>query len=324
MGTGNPYPDQTSANSATPWLRGGPPVNVDLDGLREYARLLASQQADIAARSGHLAPLSEMPAGAFDGDVLGEADAIRAGLMANAAELSTYLGKLAESLGNVANAARTIAESYRTGDAVSAASLNDVLFAFGDKDAPRPAGLPENLGTTYLEQQLSGTAAPPPANSATWQEGPVTPVSAYQSLQTSIGPNGERREVSTVIAPGGVTTATTRVFDRNGETVTSSVTRTSSRTDGPVRATTVETFGADGELTATTETRERYEGTTVTERTTETVDAEGRTTALTTEKVDPATLGSTTSTYRPGDGGLLEETNRVTTGPRTPGPVVNG
>ncbi|WP_433829072.1 hypothetical protein ACQP2E_07080 [Actinoplanes sp. CA-015351] len=324
MGTENPYPEQTSANATAPWLRGGPAVDVDLDGLREYARLLSSQQADMAARSGYLTPLTDMPATAFNGDVLGEADAVRAGLQANAAELGSYLSKLAESLGNVANAAQTIAESYRSGDAVSAASLNDVLFAFGDKSVPRPAGLPENLGATYLEQQMAGTAAPPPADSALWQQGPITPVSAYQTNQTSTGPNGERREVSTVTAPGGVTTATTTIVDRNGETVSASSTRTSARVDGPVRTTTVETFAADGKLTATTETKTRYDGTSVTEQSTETVDAEGRTTSLTTEKVDPVTRESTTSTYRPDESGLLEETNRVSTGTRTSGPHVNG
>jgi hypothetical protein len=324
MGTGNPYPEQTSANAAAPWLRGGPAIDVDIDGLREYARLLMSQRADIAGRAGHLASLGEMPAGAFTGDVLGEADAVRTGLQANAAELGAYLGKLAESLGNVANAAQTIAESYRSGDAVSAASLNDVLFAFGDKSVPRPAGLPESLGTTYAEQQMAGAATPPAADSALWREGPVTPVSAYQTVQISTGPNGERREVSTVTAPGGIVTATTTVADRNGETVSASTTRTSTRFEGPVRTMTVETFGADGKLAATTETTTAYDGPNVTEQSTETVDPEGRTTSLTTEKVDPVTKESTTSTYRPGEGGVLEETNRVTTGPRTAGPLVSG
>ncbi|MEU4691054.1 hypothetical protein [Actinoplanes sp. NPDC023714] len=324
MGTENPYPEQTSANAAAPWLRGGPAIAVDLDGLREYARLLASQQADISARSGYLAPLTEMPARAFTGDVLGEADAVRAGLQANAAELGTYLGKLAESLGNVANAAQTIAESYRSTDAVAAASLDDVLFAFGDKTVPRPAGLPDELGTTYLEQQMAGAATPPPADSMSWREGPITPVSAYQTLQISTGPNGERREVSTVNAPGGVSTATTTIFGRNGEPVSASTTRTSSRVDGPIRTTTVETFGEDGTLTATTKTSIAYDGTDIAEKSTETVDAEGRTTSLTTEKVDPVTRESTTSTYRPSESGVLEETNRVTTGTRTSGPSVNG
>ncbi|BBH66785.1 hypothetical protein ACTI_34700 [Actinoplanes sp. OR16] len=327
MGTENPYPEQTSANAAAPWLRGGPAIAVDLDGLREYARLLASQQADISARSGYLAPLGEMPVRAFSGDVLGEADAVRAGLQANAAELSTYLGKLAESLGNVANAAQTIAESYRSSDAASAASLaslDDVLFAFGDKTVPRPAGLPDELGATYLDQQMAGTAAPPAADSALWQDGPVTAVSAYQTLQISNGPNGERREVSTVTPPGGVATTTTTIFGRGGETISASTTRTSSRFDGPVRTTTVETFGTDGTLTATTKTTISYDGPNITEQSTETVDAEGRTTSLTTEKVDPVTRESTTSTYRPGESGVLEETNRVTTGTRTSGPLANG
>ena len=284
---------------------------------------MASQQADIGSRTQYLAPLAQLPARAWTGDVLGEADAIRAQLEANSAELTTYLGKLAESLGNVGSAARTVAESYRAGDAISAASLADVRFAFGEAGAPRPAGLPREIGATYLDQQVA-SASLPATDSPQWQEGPVTPISAYQTLQTATGPHGERREVLTFTAPGGATTATTTVYDPAGETITSSTTRTSVRADGPIRTTTVETFDADGKLTATTETRTRYDRTTVLEETTETVDASGRTTALTTEQVDPATREGTTTTYRPGRSGLLEEAGRIQTGPRTAGPTAAG
>ncbi|WP_328466833.1 hypothetical protein OHA21_47325 [Actinoplanes sp. NBC_00393] len=319
MSPDNPYADQTSTNTSTPWLADGPAVDVDLDGLGEYARLMKGQQADIASRAAYLGPLSEMPGQAWDGDVLGEADAVRAQLMANAGELNIYLGKLAESLSNVGNAAQTIADSYRSGDALSAAKLSDVLFAFGDKNVPRPAGLPEGVGTTYLDAQTAGGAAPPPASSPQWQEGPITPVSAYQTLQIATGPNGERRETLTFTAPGGAVTTTTTVYDRSGETVSTNTTRVATRVDGPVSTTTQQTFGPDGKPASTTETRTRTEGDRVVEESTETVDAQGRTTQLTTEKVDPVTRETTTTTYEPGKSGLLEETNKVQTGTRTSG-----
>ncbi|MFC7533455.1 hypothetical protein [Actinoplanes sp. GCM10030250] len=288
MDAENPYAEQTSANTSTPWLDDGPGVDVDLDGLTEYARHMADQQADIASRAPYLASLGEMPGQAWRGDVLGEADAVRAQLVANAGELSVYLGKLGASLGDVGRAARAIAEQYRSGDAVAAASLSDVLNAF----APRPA------------------QPAPAADSPEWRVGVVTPVSAQQTVETSAGPGGERREITTFTAPGGATTTTTTVIGRGGGT---STTRTSERTDGTIRITTEETFGADGTLNSTTETRQGYGETTVTEI----VDSGGRTTSLTEEKVDPATGESTTSTYRPSESGLLEETNRVRVGART-------
>ncbi|MEV6306866.1 hypothetical protein AB0M02_46235 [Actinoplanes sp. NPDC051861] len=304
MGAENPYAEQTAANTGTPWLGAGPPVDVDLDGLGEYARRLTDQQADIGARSAYLAPLSEAPGKAWTGDVLGEADAVRAQLMANAAELGIYMSKLGESLRNVGTAARAIAERYRSGDAVAAAGLNDVLVAFGA--APPPAG-------------TTAVGSGPVAASGQWRDGPVTPVSAYQTVQTSFGPGGERREISTVTVPGGATTVTTTVFDRAGETISASTSRTSVREDDGIRITREESFGADGTLTGTTETRQGYG-----ESTTESVDEDGRTTRLVEEKVDPVSGASSTTTYEPNKSGLLEAVNRAQVGPRTPGPGGNG
>lgn len=303
MSAENPYAEQTAANTGTPWLGDGPKVEVDLDGLREYARLLAGQQADLAARAAHLAPLSEMPHAAWDGDVLGEAAAVRAQLLANAAELTIYLGKLGESLRNIGNAAQSIANRYRSGDATAAASLADVKAAF----AVTPGGT-GSTGSTV-----------PTVDSPLWREGPVTPVNAYQTAQTAFGPDGARREVLTFTGPGGATTVRTTVAGPGGETISTGTTRTTVRQDGTVRTTTEETFGPDGELSATTTTRQVYDRSTVTDTSTETVDPRGRTTSLTTEKLDPATGETTSSTFRPDDSGLLEETARVRVGPRTAG-----
>ncbi|MEV0899341.1 hypothetical protein [Actinoplanes sp. NPDC049802] len=320
MSVDNPYADQTAQNTRAPWLGGGPPVDVDLDGIREYATLMANQQTDIMSRAAYLAPLGQMPAAAFDGDVLGEADAVRARLVANAGELTVYMQKLAESLGNIGNAARTIADSYGSGDAISAASLNDVLFAYGDKSVPRPEGLPQGVGTTFQEQQAAAQPAIPAANSGEWTTTSVTPLSAYQSLETAVGPNGERREVMTFSAPGsGVTTVTTTMFGSNGETVSSVTTRTSTRQTGNVEINVEETFGPDGKQTGTTETRTRYDGEHVIGRSSEVRDAEGQVVHRTVETTDATNGEQVTVTSERDEKGRVVDTNRVVTGIATQG-----
>jgi hypothetical protein len=319
MGADNPYTEQTAKNTGAPWLGGGPAVDVDLDGLREYAALMTNQQVDIASRASYLGPLSQGPGQAFTGEVLGEADAVRARLVANAGELNVYLQKLAESVGNIGSAARTVADSYSSSDATSAASLNDVLFAYGDKSVPRPEGLPAGVGRTYLEAQVDAGSAPPPANSADWRITSTTPISAYQTLETATGPGGERREVMTFTPPGGAVTTTTTVFGANGEVSSAVTTRTSTRITGNTEVTVAEQFGADGRQTSTTETRTRYDSGQVVDRSTEVRDAGGETVQRTVETTDAATREQVTVTSERNEKGDIVEKNRVVTGIATTG-----
>ena len=319
MGADNPYAEQTSKNTGAPWLGGGPAVDVDLDGLREYATLLSNQQADIASRAAYLGPLSQMPGQAFRGDVLGEADAVRARLVANAGELTVYLQKLAESVGNIGSAARTVADSYRSGDAIAAASLNDVLFAYGDKSVPRPEGLPAGVGQTYQELQASTGPAAPAADSAAWRITSTTPISAYQTLETATGPNGERREVMTFTPPGGAVTTTTTVLGGNGAVTSAVTTRRSTRITGNTEITVAEQFGADGRQTGTTETRTRYDGERVIGRSTEVRDAGGETVHRIVEATDSTTREQVTVTSERNEKGDIVEKNRVVTGIATTG-----
>ncbi|GIE76139.1 hypothetical protein Aph02nite_20890 [Actinoplanes philippinensis] len=319
MAADNPYAEQTAKNASTPWLAGGPAVDVDLDGLRAYASSLASQQADIASRAAYLRPLGEIPEQAFTGEVLGEADAVRARLVANAGELTVYLQKLAESVGNIGSAARTVADSYGAGDAVSAASLNDVLFAYGDPNAPRPDGLPAGVGATYRDQQSALATLPPAADSRDWTVTADTPLSAYQTMQTATGPNGERREVMTFTPPGGATTVTTTIFGSNGETVSSVTTRTSTRVDGGAEITVRESFGADGKPAGTTETRTEFDGDRVVGQSTEVRDGNGETVHRTVESTDPATREQVQVVSERNEKGELVEKNRIVTGIATSG-----
>ncbi|MDI6098065.1 hypothetical protein QLQ12_05545 [Actinoplanes sp. NEAU-A12] len=319
MGADNPYADQTAKNTSAPWLGGGPAVDVDLDGLREYATLMTNQQIDIASRAGYLGPLSQGPGQAFTGEVLGEADAVRARLVANAGELTVYLQKLAESVGNIGSAARTVADSYRSGDATSAASLNDVLFAYGDKSVPRPDELPAGIGQTYQERQMAGGSASLPADSPQWRITSTTPISAYQTLETATAPSGERREVMTFTPPGGAVTTTTTIFGAGGEVASSVTTRTSTRITGNTEITVAEQFGADGKQTGTTETRTRYDGEQVTGRSTEVRDAGGETVRRTVETTDATTREQVTVTSERNEKGEIVEKNRVVTGIATTG-----
>ncbi|GAA4970521.1 hypothetical protein [Actinoplanes utahensis] len=320
MGASNPYPDGSVGSTGAPWLDGNIPVDIDLDGLREYATRMASHQKEISSRAGYLTTLSQIPQRAFDGEVLGEADAVRAQLLANAGEMTIYLQKLAESVGNIANAARVVADSYGSSDAMAAASLNDVLFAFGDKSVPRPAGLPEGVGRTFQEQQAATGPVPPPASSPLWQPSSSTRISAYQTLETATGPNGERRDVLTFSPPGGPVTTTTTVYDSKGEKVSAVTGRATTRQVDDVEITVEDTFGADGRQTGTTETRTRFdENQRVEGRSTDVRDADGNTVHRTTEFTDANSAERITVTEERDEKGGIVETNRVNSGVATEG-----
>jgi len=320
MGASSPNPDGHAGSTGAPWLEGNIPVDVDLDGLRDYAARMASHQREITTRAGYLTPLSVLPQSALDGAVLGEADAVRARLVANAGEVTIYVQKLAESVGNIAHAARVVADSYGSSDAMSAASLNDVLFAFGDKAVPRPAGLPEGVGQTFQEQQAATGPAALPANSPLWQPASATRISAYQTLETATGPNGERRDVLTFSPPGGPVSTTTTVYDSNGEKVSSVTGRATTRQADNVEITVEDTFGADGRQVGTTETRTRFdEDQRVEGRSTDVRDADGNTVQRTTEFTDSDSLERITVTEERNEKGEIVVTNRVNNGVATSG-----
>ncbi|MEV6345999.1 hypothetical protein [Actinoplanes sp. NPDC051851] len=155
MESDEPFANETGANTAA-WPGDGPAVEADLDGMRGYAGLMRGAQRDLAGRGTHLSDLHDLPVTAWEGDVLGEAAVLRDRITANASEFTTYLDNLGRSLLNIGCAAQTIADMYESGDAAAAASLTDVLFAYGDTSVPRPDGLPAGVGRTYLEALAEG------------------------------------------------------------------------------------------------------------------------------------------------------------------------
>ncbi|WIM97983.1 hypothetical protein ACTOB_001551 [Actinoplanes oblitus] len=288
QGIANPYDKQTAANTNTPWLHDGPKVDVDLDGLREYAKLMMKAQLDLSSRRTHLSQLFELPTTAWDGEVLGEAAWIRSQMSANASELNTYLSNLGQSLMNIGSAAQTVADIYEHGDAVSAASMNDVLFAFGDKSVPRPDGLPSYLGKTYSDALAEGSKeAGPAADSAEWVDQGTVANGPYQTLQTSVA-NGQRRTIETTTIPNsGTTIVTTTVYDKKGHVVSTFTTRTETTYDATTNVqTTKETTSSGKTVTGTTTSEKRYANGEVVHEVTTSTDGKGGVTSQRSTDVD--------------------------------------
>ena len=311
-----PYSTETAANTHAPWVSDDP-LKVDVTGLRDYAKDMLDQQLDLASRSAHLTHLAKMPHDAWQGSVLGEAAFIRAQLMGNAAELTSYLSNLSQTLFNIGSAAQTIADIYGSSDAISATELSDVLFAFGDKHVPRPAGLPSNVGQTYEEALAAGSKEVPPAQegSAEWGT-PTTTSSPYQTTQTSFNATtGQTREVVTTSVPGsGMTVVTTTVYNRSHQVVSTSSTRTSTHYDVDTNQ-QVKVVETGPSTTTTTTTYDDGKVTHEDSRSTTTVDGKSESTGHREVKIDPVTGARTETTYN----AKGEITDQVVIGAETDG-----
>lgn len=307
-GIPNPYGEQTNVNTNQAWAGDGLPVDVDLDGMTEYAEQLEAASQDVMSRSGNFMSLTSMSYQAWDGMVLGEAEHFRNQFTANAKELFAYLRELSTALLNVGMAAQTVADAYRNSDGWSAASLDTVMFAYGMPGATRPEGLhPMVGGETYWglqEKQQRAGNAPIDPGSTEW--GPET-VSTAPGLHllTATHPDGQRREIRTEQTADGVLTTTT-VYARDGSVVTQTGELVSSFYAGGSVQTTTTTYSG-GTVTGRTETRRTYESDgDVHSETVHTYDAEGRLgdTVTTTTGDD----GSRTTTTTDAQGSVTERT----------------
>lgn len=318
----NPYEAQTDQNTQAPWLGSGTPVDVDLDGLWEYAKHMLVQQFELASRTSHLTHLHEMPHEAWEGAVLGEAAFIRQQLSNNAGELSTYLSYLGQTLFNIGCAAQTVADIYNSADSTSAAQLSDIAFAFGDKSVPRPAGLPPGIGQTYTEALMAGDpSVATPAGSAEWSAPTETVSSPYQTTQVSEGPNGQTREIVTTNVPGsGLTVVTTTVYARDGAVLSTSSTRTTSSYDPDTNVQTrrVES-SSGGQPGGSSTTRTTYADGEVVSQQTENFGPDGRPTGGRTETTDPESGEQVETTTSVDENGQPKVTDRVVVGRETEG-----
>ncbi|MFE7874837.1 WXG100 family type VII secretion target [Micromonospora humida] len=251
----NPYQHETDQNTRTDWLADQKPVDVDPDGLVDYGKNMVVIQENLQSHGGRLSQLGQLPHRAWEGAALPEGVYVRSQLTLNYAEFQQYLTYLGAALTNIGMAAQTVADAYANTDGWSAASLDAVRFAFGEADAPRPAGLPPFVsGKTwwdqYLETVSSGqaNAAPTPEQFVDQGQPRVAPDGSITF--TALGPGGVVRTIVQRSLPGGVGTETvTTTTDATGKVLDSSTSRTTTVVTGNSTVVTTTNTDAEGRRT---------------------------------------------------------------------------
>jgi hypothetical protein len=317
--TYNPYYEQTNVNTNQPWVGDGLPVDIDLDGMTEYAEQMEAASRDVITRFGNLMPLAQMPFNAWDGETLGEAKHFRDQFQLNAQELFQYLRNLSTALLNVGMAAQTVADAYGNSDGWSAADLDAVMFAFGMPGAARPEGLHPMVGNeTYwgqqFKQQEEGTAPIDPGSTEWGEE--TTSTWPYGSVTTATHPNGQTREIL-IESVGGGTLTTTTVYARDGSIVTQTSQMVSREYVGNSTRTTTTNYDRDNNVTGRTEQNSTYnDDGDVTRASTSTYDGSGN--LANTVTTSTGSDGSQTTRTTNAEG---EVTNESATGANTEGSV---
>ena len=222
----NPYEPQTLHNTRTDWLDDQKPLDVDLDGLTDYAANMETLSENLRDLQGSLKLLATVPNQAWDTAVLSEMGYMRHRFQGNYAELAQYLGKLQVALMNIGMAAQTIADAYRETDGLSAASVDAVRFAFGDHRVDPPSGLPAGIDyQTYFQhlanqQQTPGQEASDQPD-ALWSD-PVNTEENGVTTYTSTNQFGHTRVMTQELVPGRGYVYTTTVTDKHGNVISRS------------------------------------------------------------------------------------------------------
>lgn len=314
-----PYEAQTDANTSQEWLSDQEPLDVDLDGLSDYASNMKTISDNLRDLSGQLQLLQTLPTQAWEGDVIGEAAYMRHRFIGDYAELQQYMANLQQALMNIGMAAQTIADAYRDTDGWSAADLNAVKWAFGDHTVPRPAGLPDGIEyKTFFElqheqrqAQLGDEQSDRPA--AVWSD---QPPQTQDGVTTFVATNqyGETRTMTERYVPGVGRVITTVVTDRSGKEISRTEQTTwSAQVAGNVHQST-QTTKVNGEVTGKTVTTTVTNGSGGYSETTSNLDASGNVTGSTERTVDAN--GNQVIIRRDSDG---NEIQRVHIGADTPG-----
>jgi len=319
VGDENPYESATSYNTSTEWLADQKAVDLDLDGMADYAQSMKRIEGNLRNELGYVDDLHQVPMEAWRGPVLGEAEYVRTRMGDNASELSQYIQRLGAAMLNVGMAAQTIADTYGSTDGWSAASLNAVRFAFVEYGATRPAGLPSYVeGKTYeqvMAEQAAASGGPTAQSPAwgsptSWETRENADGSTSQIAMTDDG----HRMVITTSAPGVHPAATTTtIYGPNGARISSSGTQVAQSSSSYHHSTTTTTT-QDGRVTGST-TRSTVAGSANTE-TVVTHNADGVETNRRTVTTVTHDDGSQTVTTRNADGKVTDE---VRVGPQTAG-----
>ncbi len=269
----NPYQEQTGHNTDTAWLDGHKPVDVDIDGMVDFAKNMVTVKGNLDGSTSYLDLLGSLPSQAWEGGVLGEAAYIAQRMGFHYAEFMQYVMFLSQGLNNIGMAAQTIADAFQGTDGWSAATLDTVEFAYGDTGRGAPPGLPTGFPTKTWQQAFDENAAK--GNGAmsgqldqwtvqsTVSAGPAT-------ITTYVNQDGLTR---TITAYGGTTTTTLKAAD--GNVISSSSQTSSTELVGNTVVTTTAFYDGKGNRTGSRTEETTSSGGQVTEHRTETRAPDG-------------------------------------------------
>jgi hypothetical protein len=320
----NPYQDQTAANTSTAWLNNQTQVDVDLDGMAEFARNMKTIKENLQAHTGQLQQLHTMPAAGWQAGALPEGRYAQKQMTGNAAELTQYLLYLAQALDNIGMAAQVITDAYAGTDGWSAADLNAVNFAYGDPRARPVSGLPPFVtGKTYWDVYFEGLAQQQESGSTAgvhWRNLDQVVNSNGTVTQRAVAPDGRIMETTTVVVPtgSGITITTTKVISPDGKVLSQSSQQTYSYTEGNTVVTSTTQHDADGKVTGSSrKTITIGEHGEATGEDLVNFDADGKQTTENRTVTNPD--GSQTITAYSGDGDQKKVTQQVQIGQNTDG-----
>jgi hypothetical protein len=254
-GGGGPYESATEKNTSLDWLDNMKPVDVQLDGMTDFAGNMMTIFNNLKDHNTQLmSQMGDITKTAFGGGFpeIGEVATLHS---QNLNEFVKYNGFLMTALTNIGNAAQTVADAYSSTDGWSAASLSAVEFAYGDKSAARPPGLPPGLGKTfydkYFEDLAADNAAPTNSKDHTWtlRDTKTDPATGTETT-TFVDQDGATQTIS-VTDRNGVKTTTIEVGGKTTTTVESTF-------GSPYGSTTTKTVTTPDGKTATSESGTSY------------------------------------------------------------------
>jgi hypothetical protein len=308
--TDNPYQEQTNENTSTTWLNNQTPVDVDLGGMTEYAKNMVAVKKNLDSHTGYLDLMASLPTQAWMGSTP-EGTYMMKQMADNYAELKQYLLYLGIGLENIGMAAQTVADAFANTDGWSAATLNSVLFAFGDPNAKPPAGLPPFVtGKTYWDAQFEAQQAAAQSGSTagvTWTNAGQRANGQGGFTMMATASDGRRKEVSYYTVPGtGQKVETTTVYGQDGKVLSTSTIRTTYTYGENSVTKTTASYDANDNLTgsvANSTTYDRNGG--VTSESTTQYDAKGVQTSTRSTQTSTTSDGQVITTKQ--DGNVVRE-----------------
>jgi hypothetical protein len=263
----------------------GPVVSVEINGMLDFyleMQRIIADATEVQTALAEVTPLihSGLNAVSHLGDVFPEGAQLAAIMVDRQHQFTKLMADVSNGILSIASASAVIAEMYGDGDFHSAVDLNQVAFAFGDREATAPKGFRDAQTWSEYRMQQQGGARPMALmfdRSYATHYSPAAGVDVYafsdgSSIQvvTTVGPEGQRITETTVFGvpstTGGsyarpvietTTVQTTRRPDGSEVQTTSVVTGT--ERDGTT-STTVRETAADGTITVTNSTSTVVDG----------------------------------------------------------------